>query len=402
MSILQSKTTGGYQSILVLSLLIIFYCLDYFFRISTSLVITELQQQLHINTIQVGLLGSGFYLGYVLMQIPAGILLDKYKPSRVISLSILICAIAYIFFIYSTQFGFAYIFRLIVGACSAFSFLSVLHFAIRNFSVKYFYKISALTIAMGTVTASLMEVVSSYYITPFNWKSIFLGIASVALLIAFIIDRLAYREKPQQKEIKAKDYFKHSNKIFLNKPLVLNGLIGGLLYLPTSLLASLWGIPFFINTFCASKVQASLAITFLFLGWVLGSISFSYLKLAKHKPYLVITISSIFAALIGFDLIQRVSLATNTLYIMLLIMGIFSSAQVLIWEQFKRVCPSSHHGLGSAYTNVLILVQPIVFNIVVAYFAMNGNSSNYQQGLKILPLIFILSAIVANYSERKL
>ena len=52
---------------------------------STSLMVPQLMEDLCINLTQIGFLSAAFFYPYVLLQIPAGILADKYGARNVLT-----------------------------------------------------------------------------------------------------------------------------------------------------------------------------------------------------------------------------------------------------------------------------------------------------------------------------
>ena len=69
------------QSLLIL--FILFFSWEFFLRISPSLVITQLATQYNTNAIGLGAIAGFYYLGYSLIKIPAGIIIDKYSVKKI-------------------------------------------------------------------------------------------------------------------------------------------------------------------------------------------------------------------------------------------------------------------------------------------------------------------------------
>ena len=69
---------------------LLFYCLDFFFRISPGLVVSHLMAQYQLTAFGIAGFSSAFYLGYALFQLPAGLLLDRVSINGLLSLSMLL------------------------------------------------------------------------------------------------------------------------------------------------------------------------------------------------------------------------------------------------------------------------------------------------------------------------
>src|SRR5438445_5982519 len=59
------------------------YLLSYVFRNVNAVISPELTDTLGINASSLGLLTSAYFVAFAAMQIPAGMLLDRYGPRRV-------------------------------------------------------------------------------------------------------------------------------------------------------------------------------------------------------------------------------------------------------------------------------------------------------------------------------
>ena len=63
----------------------------YIVRVSTSVVIDELMREWQIGATHIGSVHGFFYYAYIVMQIPVGLLLDRFSPSRLIIASFALC-----------------------------------------------------------------------------------------------------------------------------------------------------------------------------------------------------------------------------------------------------------------------------------------------------------------------
>lgn len=96
--------------------------INYFDRISLSVAAPQLQQELHLAPEQLGLLFSAFFWSYALLQIPSGVLLDRFGVTRIGRWTAFLWGVAST--ITALAGGFAGIFaaRLLLGIAEAPSF----------------------------------------------------------------------------------------------------------------------------------------------------------------------------------------------------------------------------------------------------------------------------------------
>ena len=97
-----------------------FFLIEYFVRISPSVMAPQLLEDFHTNALGLGSLSAFFYYAYIMMQIPAGIMTDRFGPSKLLQIASLLCAIGSILFALTGNLQIATFSRFIIGFGSAF------------------------------------------------------------------------------------------------------------------------------------------------------------------------------------------------------------------------------------------------------------------------------------------
>lgn len=85
----------------------LFYCFNYFLRVSPSVMQSELSQAFHIDAYQFGALASLYYWAYTPMQVPAGMIYDKFGARFVLFFACLTAALGLGIFISADSFRMA-------------------------------------------------------------------------------------------------------------------------------------------------------------------------------------------------------------------------------------------------------------------------------------------------------
>lgn len=402
---------------LILASVIAFYCLDFFYRISPGLVQSALINQYTTDALGFSSFASAFYLGYVLFQLPAGVMLDKFTVKNTVIMFIAICNIAFLCFIYSSNLSVGILSRFILGAASSLSFIVVLHVARNFYSKKFFGFISGITIAAGTLGGSLIQIIYSVVMDKIAWQKFFALSVIVGFCICCYFALIKHDQKAQdaiplsKSKTNYKTLFKDTLALIKTPGFITNGLLGGLFYLPTSLLAAAWGVSLFELNYGLNKAQAALCITLLFCGWSVGSPLIGYLNDNVRHYRNTIMISSTLAGIISILVINYVNLLGHYVYGAIFLLGLFSSAQVSVWNIFNRICPKNISGIGISLTNMLIMISPSLFHciegLLVKYYSSSQlafntavTSTGLTRGLWLIPGIFFISALVAMFLPR--
>lgn len=392
---------------LAIMLIMGFYCLDYFYRISTGLIVPELMTQYAVTPTGIGLFASAFYLGYVLFQIPGGYLIDRFPLQKTIAGFIVVCSVTFLGFIYSHHFYLGVMWRFLLGLASALSFIAVLHVARRTIEPRYFGLISGITIAVGTLTGSLIQVYIAHTMQYWSWQTCLALSAIVSLSIAFLFLLPFFKSiNIPANSVKTKPFHLLQSLIELSKVrgFILNAVIGGLFYLPTSILAAAWGVSLFGLSYHLSRTDSAFCITLLFAGWSLGSPVIGYLNDRLFNYRLTILICALAAAIASIILITLPDWVNHAVYLLAFLVGLFSSAQVSVWNIFNKLCPPHINGMGIALTNMIITLSATLFHVIegilITYYSTLKSNSDLSdagllQGLWIIPALFMLSALLS-------
>ncbi|HME37932.1 MAG TPA: MFS transporter [Steroidobacteraceae bacterium] len=92
---------------------------NYIDRINLSVAAPQLQQEFGLGNAQLGLLFSAFFWAYALLQIPSGVLLDRFGVTRIGRLSILSWSVASMLVAVTGGFGGLLLARLLLGVAEA-------------------------------------------------------------------------------------------------------------------------------------------------------------------------------------------------------------------------------------------------------------------------------------------
>src|SRR3990167_678729 len=85
-----------------------------------SAMTTQLMASLSIHAVGLGWITSMFYYGYAPMQIPVGMIYNRFSPNRILYIAFAVCALATIAFGVSDYYSITLATRVIIGICAAF------------------------------------------------------------------------------------------------------------------------------------------------------------------------------------------------------------------------------------------------------------------------------------------
>src|SRR5579864_9448021 len=92
-----------------------FFFYKYLVQVSPSVMTSDLMRAFQVNGTGLGNLSACYFYAYLLMQIPVGILLDKYSPRLLTTCAILTCSISTLFFAHTSSLWMACLSRAAMG-----------------------------------------------------------------------------------------------------------------------------------------------------------------------------------------------------------------------------------------------------------------------------------------------
>lgn len=119
-----------------------FFFYKYLIQVSPSVMTNDLMQAFQVNGAGLGNLSAFYFYAYLIMQIPVGMMLDKYSPRLMTTIAIFICGISTFIFSQAHTLWLACFSRALMGAAAAFAAVSCFKLASIWFPPKRFALVS--------------------------------------------------------------------------------------------------------------------------------------------------------------------------------------------------------------------------------------------------------------------
>lgn len=348
----------------------IFYSYEYFLRISPSVMELSLRQHFNLSATGFGLLSAFYYYAYVPMQLPVGVLMDRFGPKRLLTAACLICIVGTFMFADTLVFGVAAFGRFLVGFGSAFAFVGVLKLATIWLPEDKLALVAGMATALGTIGAMVGDNLLGGMVTYIGWQKTVNLTALFGVGLIFLL-WFGIRDKKRPTDVLGGTV--HSFKknmvdlrlIVQNKQIWINGAYGCLVYLPTTVFAELWGIPYFRHAHVLTQSGANLCNSILFLGFTIGAPLMGFIsdKLKRRKEPMLI--GALAAALVMMIVLYWPNLHQTSLCVLMFFLGLFYSVQSIVFAVGREVSPKEAAGTAIAMTNMIVMIgamllQPLV------------------------------------------
>jgi MFS family permease len=261
--------------------------LSYFFQLVLQALPSVMREGLvvdfSLSQAGFGGLSSSFYYPYILLQVPAGLLVLRFGARSLLIGGISLCTLSCFLTAYSRDLFWIEVARILMGLGSAPTFVCTATLATRWFPPTMLPILIALIEALGMLGPALGQEVLGWIVQTSGWRSGMLACGWFGLLL-FAMILLVVRNSPADQaspvEVRPSPSGRELVRILLSLRLLLVGLVGGMIYSAGLALAMLWGVSFFQlhmslvqASFCASFFSWGIVIGLPLFGWACGRVA---------------------------------------------------------------------------------------------------------------------------------
>lgn len=392
----------------------LFYCYEYLLRIAPNVMAQELMSSFGISAGTFGVMVAFYYHAYTPMQLPVGLMMDRFGPRRLLAFASLLCAIGTYVFVQASFLHLAELGRFMVGLGSAFAFVGVLKLGSLWLPHDRMGLITgcALTVAMLGVAKG--NVVIEHATSLLGWRStmdyFIVGGIILAALIWFLIPN-----KSQNHDIHAHPVMTFSQlarellRLARNPQIWLVGIIGALVYLGLSAFAELWGVAYLQRVYNLPHEQAASFNALIFYGWAIGAPCLGYISDKIKKRRLPLIVCSVIALTLSCVLVYFPQNGQHWLGLLLFLFGVFTSIQILVFPIARELNLPHLAGTAIAFMNTLVMLggnlfQPMIGQLLDMFAGQRGlakpenlqafTQHDFQMAMSVLPIGLLVSLIV--------
>lgn len=348
----------------------LFYLYEYLLRIEPSVMVPHLLYHYKIGAPELGVMVAMYYFAYTPLQTIVGALTDYFGARRVLTSALILCVLGSFVFTIAGNIYWAGLGRFLMGMGSAFAFVGTLKMATMWLPRKHFAMFAGFTMTVAMTGAMLGDIELSWLLREIGMHRVLMAVtlAGVVLIPIFFIF-IRDRDVTQTPVILPKMTIRHSLielfKCFKKPRILYVGVIGCLLFLSLSVIASMWGIPFIHALTHKSNVYDSEINSMVFLGFLVGSPLSGWLSDWVQSRRLPMIIGAVLAALSIAFVLYIPNLHTVQLALFLFLFGLGSSTQILCFAVARDVSEVTYAGTALGVVNFLVMLGALIIQPLV-------------------------------------
>lgn len=388
----------------------VFYCYEFILRIIPGVLQTELSTALgHISATTFGQISALYYFAYSPMQMPVGMLMDRFGPRRLLTIACLCCTLGSWMFTLTSSMFLVGSGRFLVGFGSSFAFVGVLSLALHWLPRRYFSLVAGLMTTLGMLGLVYGEVKITEWSQFVGWENVLLFIAFIGCGLSVLM-WLVVRDGPtghQSNTHPLPEFFRNVLKVLMSPEVWIIGFIGACLYTSLSVFGELWGKTYLEQVHNLTKVDAARTVSAVFLGWAVGAPIAGYLSDRSGRRLLPLVVGAILSFICISIVLYWPGLSHTSLSILLFLYGVFSATEIIVFIMAKECSGAEISGTVFAATNMIVTLGGVVFQPLVGKLLDTFGDSgivggehiytviDYQVALSVLPISLLMVTILA-------
>ncbi len=400
------------RAALVWGLAAIFYFYELMLLVSPSVMTDDLTLTFKTSAEQLGNLSAFYYYAYALMQIPVGLLMDRYGPRILLTLAAAFCSVGCLVFAFAHNLWIAGLGRFVMGIGGSFAVVGCLKLASLWFPVNRFALLTGIMVAVGMMGGVFGQEHLVKLVLMIGWRDTILYGAILGAILSVVI-WVVVSDQPFKTLALSASKLPESPPVLqgllqvMKMPQVwIASLYAGLMFVPTTGFGQLWGVPYFVERFQIEKEFAGGMVSMIFYGWAIGGPLYGLISdwISRRKAPMAF---AAIATLLVMTAILYAPVTMMQMKILMFLLGAFSSGFILAFSVVREINTPILTGTAIGFINTLnnasgALAQPVVGKLldkqwhgqVLADGSPVYTLQMYNEALLFLPICLVIAFVI--------
>jgi predicted MFS family arabinose efflux permease len=370
----------------------IFYAYQYILRVMPNIMLDNIMQQFHIDASVFGQYSGVYYIGYSLMHLPLGILLDRYGPRKIMSGCMVLTVLGLLPILFADHWVYPIVGRFLTGMGSSAAILGTFKIIRLTFKEERFTQMLSLAVTIGLIGAiygggpvSYMCSALGYQVVVQIFSALGIGLAVLTYLIVPDIEATAHRSVSA--DVK---------EVLSNRKVLAVCFFSGLLVGPLEGFADVWGSTFLKQVYGFDASIASYLPSMIFIGMCFGSPVLSFIA-ERTRSYIGCIVGSGIIMMVSFIALIAGILSQEAIMMNFIVVGICCSYQILAIYKASTYVPEHVAGLTTAVVNMIIMSFGYAFHSVIGsvidFYGGLDETKALVYGIGVIPITLSVGII---------
>jgi len=332
-------------------------------------MVEELMREFDVGAAVLGNLSAFYFYIYAGIQIPVGLLLDRYGPKRLLPTAAAVCGLGALVFGMAGSLTLAYAGRTLIGLGAAFTWVGVLTIVTLYFPPSRFARFVGLAQMLGMVGAIFGQAPLAAAVAEFGWRSTLMGAAGFGLALALLL-WLSLEEQPKS-EIGSgaggPGALAGLRHVMRNPETWYCALYGAAMTAPALSFIGLWGVPWLVQVHGLGRTEAGTLMSLGFVGFGIGAPLMGWLSDRSGRRRLVMVLASGCAVITLAALLYVPGLPMVLRTALIMLHGVAGGAMVVGFAAAREHNPPETSGAAYGLVNTFTIGSGAVFQPLIGF-----------------------------------
>jgi predicted MFS family arabinose efflux permease len=357
-----------------------------------NVLLPDIMTQFQMQTEVFGQFSGVYYLGYCLMHLPLGLLMDRYGPRRVMPACILLTVIGIFPLVVSNCWVYPIIGRFLVGMGSSAAVLGAFKMIRLSFEEQYFTRMLSWFVTIGLLGAIYGGRPLGYWASTLGFHPVVLALMALGLGLAGV----SYCCIPPMRTPTLSSAFGEVRYVVSQPKVLFVSIAAGFMIGPLEGFADVWGTQYLKHVYHLLPETAATLPSMVFLGMCLGAPLLSFIA-EKTGCYLETLVGAGTVMFLGFVMLLRASLSESMLLAVFLMIGVCCAYQILAIYQAATYVSEDAVGLTTAVANMIIMIfgyfSHSIISTVIGQLGGINSVSALHYGIAVIPVGLLMGTL---------
>ncbi len=353
------------------------YLIAFYQRVAPAVITNELSGEFTLTAAALGNLSAFYFYSYVAMQIPTGLLADRWGPRRVLAAGGVLTAVGTLVFALAPNVSVAAAGRFAIGAAGGVAFVSMLKLASHWMPPRQFAFASGFALFVGTLGATLAGAPLRAAVDAFGWRPVMMASAAFTALVAVAI-WIVVRDDPterghasyfpeEERERDVASVAAHLREVFRYRNAFVSLAVPGATTGIVLTFAGLWGVPYLVSRHAFAPREAAMTTSAMLIAWAVGGLAFGELsqRIGLRRAPMMAGLAATLA--LWSIVVFAPDIEGAALVALLLVLAFIGGTVVLVFAFAKESVPRHLGGSVSGIANMGMMLGGMVMQPAVGF-----------------------------------
>lgn len=361
----------------------IFYAYQSILRVAPNVMNPEWMFHFQIDANALGIMVSFYYWSYSSIQIPLGILLDRFGARRLMVVASLLCSLSCFALSATDSVGIASIAMFLMGLGSACAFLGTVKLGTTWFTSDELVKIVAFVLVLGSIGSAIGGRPLNMLVEAMGWQSTLVILGCVGLVVTYFVYLTVGRAKEPVSYSNSVNVLDGIKQVIKRPQAWLIAMYGMFMYSPIIIYGTTWGVPFVKTVSQVTEGTAALVLTSMVIGAAVGSPIFAYYSDHISQRIRPMIMGAILGLIIELIIVFCPGLSLNMFFVLFFLVGFCYTAKTLSFTAVCEIMPPSCSGVAVGFLNTLTMGAGIIFHPLIGKLLDMSWDGTMENGLRI-------------------